>query len=240
MLFADPMELLSSLGSLSIVILLTLAIFSVVSWAIIVHKWKRFKTIEEEDLQFLRAYEVRQQEVNELRIQAQDLEASPSAAVYLGIIDRLPAPSDLLNTSHQLEPAQPYRFPEHQYLEKVSQHIIQNQISHQEAYLPFLATTGNLTPFIGLLGTVLGIISAFREIGVQGSASIASVAPGVAEALIATAAGLFAAIPAVIAYNYFLAKIRKTIFRVEAFGIEFLNSVQELNQETKEPAEIAQ
>ncbi len=240
MLFADPMELLSSLGSLSIVILLTLAIFSVVSWAIIVHKWKRFRTIEEEDMQFLRAYEVRQQEVNELRIQAQDLEASPSAAVYLGIIDRLPSTSDLLNTSHQLENAQPYRVPEQQYLEKVSQHIIQNQISHQEAYLPFLATTGNLTPFIGLLGTVLGIISAFREIGVQGSASIASVAPGVAEALIATAAGLFAAIPAVIAYNYFLAKIRKTIFRVEAFGIEFLNSVQELNQETKEPAEIVQ
>ncbi|WP_447969577.1 MotA/TolQ/ExbB proton channel family protein [Nitrospira sp. M1] len=234
------MELLSSLGSLSIVILLTLAIFSVVSWAIIVHKWKRFRTIEEEDMQFLRAYEVRQQEVNELRIQAQDLEASPSAAVYLGIIDRLPSTSDLLNTSHQLENAQPYRVPEQQYLEKVSQHIIQNQISHQEAYLPFLATTGNLTPFIGLLGTVLGIISAFREIGVQGSASIASVAPGVAEALIATAAGLFAAIPAVIAYNYFLAKIRKTIFRVEAFGIEFLNSVQELNQETKEPAEIVQ
>ncbi|GJL64014.1 MAG: Tol-Pal system subunit TolQ [Nitrospirales bacterium] len=240
MLFADPMELLSSLGSLSIVILLTLAIFSVVSWAIIVHKWKRFKTIEEEDTQFLRAYEIRQREVSELRIQAQDLEASPSAAVYLGIIDRLPTTSDLLDTSHQLEQSQPYRFPEQQYLEKVSQHIIQNQISHQEAYLPFLATTGNLTPFIGLLGTVLGIISAFREIGVQGSASIASVAPGVAEALIATAAGLFAAIPAVIAYNYFLAKIRKTVFRVEAFGIEFLNSVQELNQETKEPAEIVQ
>ncbi|WP_454064083.1 MotA/TolQ/ExbB proton channel family protein [Candidatus Nitrospira salsa] len=240
MLFADPMELLSSLGSLSIVILLTLAIFSVVSWAIIVHKWKRFRTIEEEDTQFLRAYEIRQQEVSELRIQAQDFEASPSAAVYLGIIDRLPSTSDLLDTSHQLEQSQPYRFPEQQYLEKVSQHIIQNQISHQEAYLPFLATTGNLTPFIGLLGTVLGIISAFREIGVQGSASIASVAPGVAEALIATAAGLFAAIPAVIAYNYFLAKIRKTVFRVEAFGIEFLNSVQELNQETKEPAEIVQ
>ncbi|MCA9473508.1 MAG: MotA/TolQ/ExbB proton channel family protein, partial [Nitrospira sp.] len=86
--------------------------------------------------------------------------------------------------------------------------------------------------------TVLGIISAFREIGVQGSASIASVAPGVAEALIATAAGLFAAIPAVIAYNYFLAKIRKTVFRVEAFGIEFLNSVQELNHASKETAEV--
>ena len=101
-------------------------------------------------------------------------------------------------------------------------------------YLPFLATTGNLTPFIGLLGTVLGIIGAFREIGIQGSASIAAVAPGVAEALVATAAGLFAAIPAVIAYNFFLTRIRRLVFRVEAFSIEFLNSIEELAKETKE------
>ncbi len=238
MIFADPMELLSSLGSLSIVILLTLAIFSVVSWAIIVQKWRRFSVIEREESKFLQAYELRSQDFSELRSEAQDLEASPSAAVYIGIVDRLPSTSDLLDSSQNLGQTPAHRFPERHYLEKVSQHITQNQISHQESYLPFLATTGNLTPFIGLLGTVLGIISAFREIGVQGSASIASVAPGVAEALIATAAGLFAAIPAVIAYNYFLAKIRKSIFRVEAFGIEFLNIVEGLNTENKEPAEV--
>jgi biopolymer transport protein TolQ len=90
-----------------------------------------------------------------------------------------------------------------------------------------LATTGNLTPFIGLLGTVLGIINAFGEIGIQGSASIAAVAPGVSEALVATAAGLFAAIPAVMAYNFFLSRIRKMSFRVEAFTIEFLNTIEE-------------
>ena len=238
MIFADPMELLGSLGSLSIVILLTLAIFSVVSWAIIVQKWRRFKVIEEEETQFLQTYELRQHNFSEVRREAQDLDASPSAAVFLGVVDRLPSSSDLLESANSLEPSPSYRVPERHYLEKVSQHIIQNQISQQEAYLPFLATTGNLTPFIGLLGTVLGIISAFREIGVQGSASIASVAPGVAEALIATAAGLFAAIPAVIAYNYFLAKIRKTVFRVEAFGIEFLNVVEGLTQESKEPVEV--
>jgi biopolymer transport protein TolQ len=117
--------------------------------------------------------------------------------------------------------------PNRQYLEKVAEYIIQNQINHQEAYLPFLATTGNLTPFIGLLGTVLGIINAFGEIGIQGSASIAAVAPGVSEALVATAAGLFAAIPAVMAYNFFLSRIRKMSFRVEAFTIEFLNTIEE-------------
>ena len=86
-----------------------------------------------------------------------------------------------------------------------------------------MATTGNITPFIGLLGTVLGIIDAFREIGVQGTASIAAVAPGVAEALVATAAGLFAAIPAVIAYNYFLGRVRRQASRMERFGIEWMN-----------------
>ncbi|MDR4494024.1 MAG: MotA/TolQ/ExbB proton channel family protein [Nitrospirales bacterium] len=126
------------------------------------------------------------------------------------------------------------RFPSRPYLEKVANHIIQNQINQQEAYLPFLATTGNLTPFIGLLGTVLGIINAFGEIGVQGSASIAAVAPGVSEALVATAAGLFAAIPAVMAYNYFLSRMRKLAFRVEAFSIEFLNAIEEYEKTLKE------
>ena len=89
-----------------------------------------------------------------------------------------------------------------------------------------LVTTGNFSPFIGLLGTVLGIIDSFREIGLQGTASIAAVAPGVSEALVATAAGLFTAIPAVIAYNYFLTRIRKTVFRIESFTVEAMRSLQ--------------
>jgi biopolymer transport protein TolQ len=88
-----------------------------------------------------------------------------------------------------------------------------------------LATTGNITPFVGLLGTVMGIIDAFREIGAQGTASISAVAPGVAEALVATAAGLFTAIPAVIAYNYFLTRIRRTAFRMDAVAVELLASL---------------
>ena len=116
--------------------------------------------------------------------------------------------------------------PTRQYVERVLGHAIQEQITRSEAYLPFLATTGNTTPFIGLLGTVLGIIDAFREIGVQGTASIGAVAPGVAEALVATAAGLFAAIPAVIAYNYFLGLSRKLAFRMDRFAIELTNALE--------------
>jgi biopolymer transport protein TolQ len=224
---ANPAELLGSLGLLSIVILLVLSVFSVVSWGIIVNKFRRFGRIRHEETQFLELYERNPVDQQTLRNQAQTLTYSPSAGVYLGITDRLPASSDLFASQPPLEPLPAERSPTRQYLEKVAQYIIQNQINHQESYLPFLATTGNLTPFIGLLGTVLGIINAFREIGVQGSASIAAVAPGVAEALVATAAGLFAAIPAVIAYNYFLSRIRKMAFRVEAFTIEFLNTIEE-------------
>ncbi len=234
MLFSDPIELIGSLGALSIFILLVLAFFSIVSWAIIIFKWRRFKAIEEDEQRFLRAYELHPHEFDDLRIQAQDTEYSPSAIVFLGVMDRIPTPPDLYESSAGLNRSASDRTPDRTYLEKVANHMVQNQMTQQEIYLPFLATTGNLTPFIGLMGTVLGIIGAFREIGVQGSASIAAVAPGVAEALVATAAGLFAAIPAVIAYNFFLSRIRKVVFRVEAFSIEFLNSIEELAKEPKE------
>lgn len=224
---ANPSEFFGSLGLLSLVILFVLSVFSIVSWAIILNKFRRFGRIRQEEAQFLQLYERNPVDQHALRTQAQTFTYSPSSAVYLGITDRLPASSDLFTSQPPLEPQSVEPFPHRHYLEKVAQYIIQNQISHQETYLPFLATTGNLTPFIGLLGTVLGIINAFREIGIQGSASIAAVAPGVAEALVATAAGLFAAIPAVMAYNYFLSKIRKMAFRVEAFTIEFLNTVEE-------------
>ncbi|MBS0171611.1 MAG: MotA/TolQ/ExbB proton channel family protein [Nitrospira sp.] len=115
---------------------------------------------------------------------------------------------------------------DHQYMDKTVSYLVQNQVSHLESYLPVLATTGNITPFIGLLGTVLGIIDSFREIGMQGTASIAAVAPGVSEALVATAAGLFTAIPAVIFYNYYLTRIRKTVFRIESFTVEAMRSLQ--------------
>ena len=234
MVFGNPLELIGSLGALSIIVLCVLAFFSITSWAIIVYKWRRFQAIEEDERRFLSAYERHPQTNDELRVQAQDMGTSPSAAVYLGVFDRLGTSHDLFGTQPPIGRDPSYKIPDRLYLEKVSHYIVQNQISHQEVYLPFLATTGNITPFIGLLGTVLGIINAFQEIGVQGSASIAAVAPGVAEALVATAAGLFAAIPAVIAYNYFLTRIRKIVFRVEAFSIEFLNSLQELTKETGE------
>src|SRR5439155_25614819 len=142
------------------------------------------------------------------------------AAVFVGVMDRIAPERDGLSRSQLidspcLDSSSAPSGPDRHYLARAVACIVQDQISRLEAYLPFLATTGYITPFIGLLRTVLGIIDAFREIGQQGTASIAAVAPGVAEALIATAAGLFTAIPAVIAFNYYLMRIIRTVFRVE-------------------------
>jgi len=222
MLQAGPMSLVGSLGAVSKVVLLVLFAFSVISWAIILYKWRAFRKTDKDDHRFLQLY-ARTPEKDELRRHAKRYGHSPSAALFLALMDRLAPEPDPVATA--LSPGE-QEAPDRHYLDRVVGHVMQDQISRQEAYLPFLATTGNITPFVGLLGTVLGIIDAFREIGKQGTASIAAVAPGVSEALVATAAGLCAAIPAVIAYNYYLARMRKSSFRVEAFSIELLNFVQ--------------
>jgi len=149
--------------------------------------------------------------------------------LFLGATDRLQEEARDGRGGLTAGSAEPIEAPspaDRQYMDRVVAHLVQDQIAKQETYLPFLATTGNITPFIGLLGTVMGIIDAFGEIGKQGTASISAVAPGVAEALVATAAGLFTAIPAVIAYNYFLNRIRKSAFRAEAFSIELVHQLQ--------------
>lgn len=220
---SSTVGMLASLGLVSKLVLLVLLFFSVFSWAIIIAKWRAFRTAERDEQQFLSAY-AKSRDPDELRRHARRFTGSPSATIFLGIMDRLTTDRDG-DVSGRHGSVEDPTAPERQYLERVVGHILQGQISKQESYLPFLATTGNITPFIGLLGTVLGIIDAFQEIGKMGTASIAAVAPGVAEALVATAAGLLTAIPAVVAYNYFLTRIRKTVFRAESFSIEFLNAL---------------
>ncbi|MDX1777584.1 MAG: MotA/TolQ/ExbB proton channel family protein, partial [Thermodesulfobacteriota bacterium] len=111
-------------------------------------------------------------------------------------------------------------------IDRTLRRVAGTEIARLERTLTFLATTGNATPFIGLFGTVWGIMEAFRQIGFRGSTSLAVVAPGISEALIATAAGLFAAIPAVIAYNYFLNRLRILSAQMDNFLAEFLNIVE--------------
>ncbi|WP_455379212.1 MotA/TolQ/ExbB proton channel family protein [Petrachloros mirabilis] len=208
-----------SLGTVSKVVLLLLFIFSVVSWAIIFFKWRTFRSADQEDQKFMGLL-AKAGDLDELCRHIRRMDASPAAVLFEGLMDRVTR----LRTKDQ--DAFAAGSGERQIIERTAAHLSDSQISKLESYLPFLATTGNITPFIGLLGTVMGIIDAFREIGVQGTASIAAVAPGVAEALIATAAGLFTAIPAVIAYNYFLTRIRRAASRLDRVTMEVMASVE--------------
>jgi biopolymer transport protein TolQ len=220
--------LLSSLSLVSKLVLFILLVFSVVSWALILYKWRFFRDQEVSDQRFLRAFEkVKMEDPLEAFRKVDRHRGSAVAAVYAEVarcyqlVGNGAIRGRDLSTTDEIE-----NMPTQRYVERVLGHAIQDQISRNESYLPFLATTGNITPFIGLLGTVIGIIDAFREIGVQGTASIAAVAPGVSEALIATAAGLFTAIPAVVAYNYFLGRVRKHASRMERFGIDWMNALE--------------
>lgn len=238
MFASDLGQLIGSLGTVSIIVLLILVWFSVFSWGIILYKWRMVRMIHREEQQFLRAYQreatFNDPDLPKLHRLAKQLAHSPSGSVFLGMMSRLEHLPDLQTADAIDEVPKRSGWPERHYLEQVIRCLVQDQITRQEAYLPFLATTGNITPFIGLLGTVVGVIHAFQRIGVEGTASIAAVAPGVSEALVATAAGLFAAIPAVVGYNYYLSRIRKITFGVEAFGIEFLNALEGMSPDVKE------
>jgi biopolymer transport protein TolQ len=218
--------LVGSLGAVSKIVLFVLFVFSVISWAIIFSKWRAFRVADREDKRFL-ALLAKTRDLTELHRQVRRIEGSPCASVFEGVMEHMG-----FGRSEERDGVGS-GLTDQQMIERMASHLAQRQLTQLETYLPFLATTGNITPFIGLLGTVMGIIDAFREIGTQGTASISAVAPGVAEALVATAAGLFAAIPAVIAYNYFLTRIRGTAFRLDSVTIELLASLPTAPSKTK-------
>jgi biopolymer transport protein TolQ len=183
-------------------VLLILFFFSVVSWAIIFFKQRYFLKANKESDQFLRLYRTNRIP-RELFKATKGLSLSPIANVFKSVY------TDEIRRD-QSEVKRLLR--RYGTLESVK----------LEKYLNFLATTGSTAPFIGLFGTVWGIMTSFHGIGFAGSASLAVVAPGIAEALIATAVGLVAAIPAVIAYNYYLSMARKMIIEMEDFSEDLL------------------
>lgn len=212
-------ELVGSLGVVSKFVLVLLFLFSVMSWAVIFFKWRAFRAADRGDHRFM-ALLAKTKDLGELYRQVRKIGESPCGILFEGTVERLGI------GGVEGKDGAGFASVDRHLVERTAAHLSHSQLSQLESYLPFLATTGNITPFVGLLGTVLGIIDAFREIGAQGTASIAAVAPGVAEALIATAAGLFTAIPAVIAYNYFLTRIRRTASRMDTVTIELLASLQ--------------
>jgi len=184
-------------------VLFILLSFSIVSWAIIFFKQRYFSKANKESEQFLRAFRANKDPRN-LYKATRNISMSPIANVfkYVYTDESGRDPNEVKRLLRRYETLESVKL---------------------EKYLNFLATTGSTTPFIGLFGTVWGIMTSFHGIGSSGSASLAVVAPGIAEALIATAVGLAAAIPAVIAYNYYLSMSRKMIIEMEDFSEDLLD-----------------
>lgn len=232
---SGPIGILVSLGLVSKVVLALLLGFSVISWAVILYKWMSFRVADGEDRRFM-AVLSKAKGLEDVPRQSQRKSVGPCAHIFYGVTDGLSRRGgEALNTLD----GDGASAIDRQVVERTATHLAQGQIAKLESFLPFLATTGNISPFVGLLGTVMGIIDSFREIGTQGTASIAAVAPGVSEALIATAAGLFAAIPAVIAYNYFLTRIRRAAFRMDSVVVQLYTLLPAKGKSAAIPVEVA-
>jgi biopolymer transport protein TolQ len=200
-------------------VLLILLFFSVFSWAIIFYKFRLLSRVEKESSEFKRSFE-KIKDWDSLYQIAKKQSVSPLVALFKAAYS--------VRDSHELPEA-----TERDEMKRALKRVVSVESTRLERYLTFLATTGSTTPFIGLFGTVWGIMNSFSGIGRLGSASLAVVAPGIAEALIATAAGLAAAIPAVIAYNYYLSRTRRNIIAMEDFAQELIESSVRSYGETK-------
>ena len=206
-------------GPIVKLVLLLLVGFSVVSWAIIFLKFRLFKGIERNQAGFALAF-AEGKSLTALYEQAEKGEKSPLTEVYRAGYLELTRIQRERGEAPQGGRTAPFPV-ENVY--RAMNRTTHEQVDGMENLLPFLATTGSATPFIGLFGTVWGIMNAFRGLSVTQSSSIQAVAPGIAEALIATATGLVAAIPAVMAYNHFARQIRVLSAEMENFASEFLN-----------------
>lgn len=200
-------QLIIQAGYVVKAVLLILLFFSVFSWTIIYYKYRYFSKAAAESESFQRVFRAGGKEDNIFEA-AKSFGLSPLSNVFRAV--------------HSEE-----RHSNRDEIKRMLRRYEALEAAKLESYLTFLATTGSTTPFIGLFGTVWGIMNAFRGIGSSGSASLAVVAPGIAEALITTAAGLVAAIPAVIAYNYYLSRARGLIIDMEDFSEELLDFFSE-------------
>jgi len=208
-------------GWMGKVIMMILLCFSVVSWAMILLKFQYLRKAEKESLAFLQVFR-RTKNIDELLASAKQMKFSPVATLFLDGHKEVESIVKSLPGGTVTEADRPLVTEE---IERSLQITAQDEVAYMERYLAFLGTTGTVGPLLGLFGTVWGIMDAFYGIGLKGSGDIGALAPGLAEALINTSGGLFVAIPAVIAYNYFAEKVKDMATRMDSFSIEFMSFV---------------
>ncbi len=208
--------LLYSAGPVAKVVVAILLVFSIISWTIMLLKLKQFSKTEKEGERFIKTI----REIDSFKRLVTVYRGNPDNSFY-----RLMLSSYKEITTRQKENPEikPETIP---HVENILKITITEESERLERKLSFLATTANTAPFIGLFGTVWGIMDSFREIGIRGTTSLAVVAPGISEALIATAIGLATAIPAVLAYNYFIGRLKRILSKMENASIYILNILE--------------
>ncbi|WP_399258334.1 MotA/TolQ/ExbB proton channel family protein [Terriglobus albidus] len=216
------LEMLHNSGPVALCVLVILAFTSVFSWAIIFAKWSGFRRAQTQSQRFVRAFR-KSSRLSEIATVAEQFKPSPLVTVFNEINDEYQR-----QTGGRGLPRNPVA------LERAAQTASSEALTRMESRLTWLATIAAIAPFVGLFGTVMGIIDAFHGLGTQGAATLRAVAPGISEALITTAAGLVVAIPAVIGYNQFTARLREFGARMDDFARELLSAIE--NSAMAQPA----
>ncbi len=223
----DFVHLIADADWLAKSVLLILLLFSAVSWAIIFAKLSQFARAQRQTDTFLQVFR-KSTKFSEVQSICPSVPASPLVGIFqAGYAElNLQLRRDPAAKEADGRPAAGAARPTLRSLDSVDRALLRAstvEVAKLEKRVPFLATTASITPFIGLFGTVIGIMVAFSRIGAEGSTSLSVVAPGIASALIATAAGLFAAVPAVYFYNAFTGRVKDFASQMDDFALEFLN-----------------
>lgn len=217
------LELFTQASPFAFAILILLVLFSLLSWTIIARKWMTFRQIRRQNQAFLSFFR-KSARLSEVGAASELYRKSTLSGIFSAGYQEL---NVQLNASKAQQSARPALSDRNiAGIQRALQRASAADLTALERSMSWLATTGSVSPFIGLLGTVVGIINAFNGLGFEKTASIQAVAPGISEALIATAAGLFAAIPAVMAYNQFLSAIKNIATEMDDFSMEFINLVE--------------
>ena len=212
------------MGGVAIFVLVVLLLASFYSWTVILGKMSTFRKATAQSKKFVRTFR-KAGRLQEIAAVAGDYSASPLAQVFEDVYETYKRQTGGAGPPRNLVP-----------LERTAQTAASTAITALERRMTWLATIGATAPFVGLFGTVMGVVDAFHGLGTAGAATLRAVAPGISEALITTAAGLFVAVPAVVAYNQFSARIRIFASATDDFCRELLNSLEEMPQRTQAQA----
>jgi len=222
----EAAEMLSNTGPVAKLVLVILLALSIVSWAIILTKWSLLRRARLQSGRFVRAFR-KAQRLQDVAAVAEQFRPSPLVGVFEGGFEELKRQLAAVGMLRNLLAVQ-----------RGMQIGASEEITRLERNMPWLAITAAVSPFVGLFGTVWGIIDAFQGLGTAGAATLRAVAPGISEALITTAAGLAAAIPAVVAYNLIGSSIREFAARSDDFALEVLNAVDLSQAPAQVPADV--